>query len=193
MEFLCIIYAMTADELKIPQIGLAEGNNTNSNNSVPSQESVLIPKMDLKEEPAGAMGGAPQTVQPKAVQQPVSQPAFPQRPQSMNQTGKGKGGLAMKIGVGIMAFILILIVAAGIPAFLTYQKGMALYKTVQKLEVAAKSQDLSQIKPQIAATQKSLKELKSSYKIFSWTQILPFVGNYVADMGHSINAAEAGM
>lgn len=192
-DFLCIIYAMTADELKIPHIGLSDENK----NPVGGQknESVLIPKIDnSKVEPVETIETPEAMPQPTVIPQPVIQRqpmAVPQ--QNMNQKGNGSKGLMMKIGVGLMAFILIVIVAIGIPAFITYQKGMALYKSVKNLEVAAKSQDLSQIKPQIEATKKSLSGFKTSYMIFSWTRIIPFVGGYVSDMGHVINAAQAGM
>jgi hypothetical protein len=186
---------MTADELKIPHIGLQEeSSNTENNIDNQSTDSVLIPKMDLKEGSAGAMGGPEVKQQPVNSQQSVgvSHPGFvPQ--QKVVPGGKKPNGLALKIGVGVMAFILILIVAIGVPAFFTYQKGMALYKSVKNLEVAAKSQDFSQIKPQIAATNKSLKDFKTSYAVLSWTRILPFVGAYVSDGSHLINAAQAGM
>jgi len=101
--------------------------------------------------------------------------------------------LLLKIAIGLMAFVLILLVAIGVPAFLTYQKGMALYESVKNLEVAAKSQDLSQIKTQVAATSKSLADFKTSYILLSWTRIIPYFGGYVSDVGHAVNAAQAGM
>jgi hypothetical protein len=106
---------------------------------------------------------------------------------------KKSNGLFLKIAVGFMAFILILLVTVGIPAFLTYQKGMALYGSVKNLEAAAKSQDLSQIKTQITATSKSLADFKTSYTLLSWTRIIPYFGGYVSDLGHAVNAAQAGM
>lgn len=186
---------MTADELKIPHIGLQEeSNNTEDNINNQSTDSVLIPKMDLKETSAGVMGGPEVKQQPINTPQSgnVSQPGFTPQ-QKASPDGKKSKGLALKIGVGVMAFILILIVAIGVPAFFTYQKGLALYKSVKNLEVAAKSQDLSQIKPQITATNKSLKDFKTSYAVLSWTRILPFVGAYISDGSHLINAAQAGM
>lgn len=179
---------MAADELKIPHIGLSQENTIASSNQ--NSESVLIPKVDSKAEPIETIKIPEVVSQPQPIvhPQPIVKPQ-----QNMNKTGNDSKGLMMKIGVGLMAFILILIVAAGVPAFLTYQKGMALYKSVKNLQVAAKSQDLSQIKPQITATKKSLSEFKTSYIILSWTRIIPFVGSYVSDMGHVINAAQAGM
>jgi len=137
-----------------------------------SSNSVLIPKIETAE------------TEPQTLSQPQ---------QKMDQPNKKSNGLFLKIAVGFMAFILILLVAVGIPAFLTYQKGMALYGSVKKLEAAAKSQDLSQIKTQITATSKSLADFKTSYTLLSWTRIIPYFGGYVSDLGHAVNAAQAGM
>ena len=52
----------------------------------------------------------------------------------------------MKVGVIVSAVIIFLFMAIGIPAFLTYQKGMALYAASKKLSEAGKSQDLGKIK-----------------------------------------------
>jgi hypothetical protein len=158
---------MTAGEIKIPQIGLQEEDN-----KVQSEGSVLIPKIVQKE------------VETESITPPQ---------QKMNQENKKNNGLLLKIAVGFMAFILILLVLVGVPAYLTYQKGLVLYKSVKNLEVAAKSQDLSQIKTQITVTSKSLADFKSSYLILSWTRIIPYFGGYVSDIGHAVNAAQAGM
>ncbi len=164
---------MTADEIKIPQI---------------TPDSVLIPKLET-------VGAKPPTsIPPQQQNQPLqNQPQQIRLQPKINQENKKPNGLPLKIAVGFMAFILILLVAIGIPALLTYQKGMALYKSVKNLEVAAKSQDLAQIKTQITATSKSLASFKTSYTLLSWTRIIPFLGGYVSDMGHAINAAQAGM
>lgn len=154
----------SADNITIPKIGL-----DNQNQETQSESSVLVPKVSQDLEPQ-------QQFQPK-----------------MNQEGKKSGGLFLKIVVGVMSLILILIVAVGIPGFLTYQKGLVLYKSVKQLQVATKSQDLTQIKTQITDTSKSLADFKTSYAIFSWTKILPYVGNYVSDGSHIVNAAQAGM
>jgi hypothetical protein len=99
----------------------------------------------------------------------------------------------MKVGVIVSAVIIFLFMAIGIPAFLTYQKGMALYAASKKLSEAGKSQDLGKIKSELAATKKSLASFKSAYTLLSWTRIIPYFGGYVSDLGHAINAGVAGM
>jgi hypothetical protein len=111
---------------------------------------------------------------------------------SAKPRGNGKK-LAIKIGIGLMVFFILMVVAIGIPGLLTYQKGMKLYASVNELKAAAKSQDLAKIKSQIEVTKNDLKSFKTSYQLLSWTKILPFVGAYVADGSHALTAAEAGM
>jgi len=86
-----------------------------------------------------------------------------------------------KVGIGVGAFLIFLLVAIGIPAFLTYQKGVALAASAKKLSEAAKTQDLVQIKASLDETKKSLGGFKTSYTLLSWTRIIPYFGGYVAD------------
>src|SRR5258708_33706183 len=115
---------MTADEINIPKI---------------TPDSILVPKTELKEDVSSNNGSLDAQPTPQSPVQPR---------QKMGQGSGETKTLLIKIGIGFMALILFLLVAAGIPALLTYQKGMALYKSVKNLEAAAKSQDLTQIKTQ---------------------------------------------
>ena len=148
---------MPADEINIPKIALSDNNP-----DVHSETSVLVPKMENHEEA-------------------VTQPTPPSQPQTMEQnqppehSEKGNG-LLLKISIDFLALILILVVTIGIPTYMTYQKGMVLYKSVKNLEAAAKSQDLTQIKTQLSATSVALDSFKSSYNLLSWTKVLPYAG-----------------
>ena len=135
------------------------------------ENSVLIPKI----EPVNT--------------DPISSPPVTQTPPPI----KKNNNLFLKISVGILVLILVLLGAIGIPAFLTYQKGLTLYKSVKNLEVAAKSQDLTLIKTQLTATSTSLASFKSTYNLLAWAKVLPFAGGYVSDGAHAINAAQAGI
>jgi hypothetical protein len=138
-----------------------------------SSDSVLIPKIVEEKTPVS--------------QEPMKQNLNP------NPTPKKRSNIFLKISIGFFAFILILLAGIGIPAYMTYQKGLVLYKSVKNLEVAAKSQDLTQIKTQITSTNVALNNFKTSYKLLSWTKVIPYFGGYVSDLGHGINAAQAGM
>lgn len=109
------------------------------------------------------------------------------------ETPSSKPNIWSKIFLGILIFILVLGVAIGIPVFLTYQRGMVLAVSVKKLEASVKSQDLVAIKTDIGETRKSLASFKSSYTLLSWTRIIPYLGGYVGDLGHAINAGQAGL
>jgi hypothetical protein len=124
---------------------------------------------------------------------PAHSPLVSNDPPKVAGVTPSKKSIWMKIGLGVAAFLIFLLVAAGIPAFLTYQKGLALYASAKKLEEAAKSQDLGRIKTELDATKKSLASFKTSYMILSWTRIIPYFGGYVSDLGHAINAGTAAL
>lgn len=176
---------MTADEMNIPKIGLDDQNQ-----KIPSQSSVLIPKIETQEaiEPD-------QMIQPVSKQQTLA-PTTSETPadkNSLDLTPKKGAGLLLKISVGFVVFVFLLLAGIGIPAYLTYQKGMVLYESVKNLEAAAKSQDLTQIKTQLSATSTALVSFKSSYNMLGWMKFLPYAGGYISDGAHAINAAQAGI
>ncbi len=154
---------MPADDINIRKIDLSEN-------------SVLVPKIEETEK----VGEIP--VHPN-VQDPMND--------DIKQSPSSKK--ILRVLAGILVFILILVLATGIPAFLMYKKGMTLYKSAQNLKDAAKSQDLTKVKSQLEVTKKDLLSFKASYLMLSWTRIIPYVGGYVGDLGHAINAAQAGM
>ncbi len=157
---------MPASDLDIPKISL-DANPTERN----SENSVLVP----------------------AAQPEMQKDTNPLQTQRGDRLGNKKSEMLIKVSAGILVFILILLVAAGVPAYLTYQKGLKLYKSVKGLETAAKSQDLTQIKSQMGVVTKDLAGFKSSFLLLSWTRIIPYAGGYVSDLGHAVNAAQAGM
>ncbi len=157
---------MPASDLDIPKISL-DANPTERN----SENSVLVP----------------------AAQPEMQKDTGPLHAQRGDRLGNKKSEMLIKVSAGILVFILILLVAAGVPAYLTYQKGLKLYKSVKGLETAAKSQDLTQIKSQMSVVTKDLAGFKSSFLLLSWTRIIPYAGGYVSDLGHAVNAAQAGM
>ena len=138
----------------------------------PTEKSVLIPKIE------------PVNTDPKPVPDRIPQPVDP-KPQKNPKWKK------ILVGAGIL--IIFLLLAIGVPAFLTYQKALVLVGSVKKLDDSVKSQDLGQIKTSLAATRKDLGSFKSSYTLLSWTRIIPFAGPYVSDLGHGVNAAQAGL
>ena len=143
------------------------------------ESSVLIPKIE------------PENTGPVEAPVPEKQD-LPEPAQTADPSQKGKV-VWKKVGIGVGAFILFLLVAIGVPAFLTYQKGVVLEKSVKKLADSAKSQDLGQVKTNLTQTKKDLAGFKTSYTLLSWTRIIPFLGPYVSDLGHSTTAFQAGL
>lgn len=138
----------------------------------PNENSVLIPKIE------------PANTGPEPVPEHVPQPVGPKPLKNMK---------SKRIFIGIGIFVILLLLAIGVPAFLTYQKALVLVGSVKKLNDSVKSQDLTQIKTNLDATRRDLGSFKSSYTILSWTRVIPFAGPYISDIGHATNAAQAGL
>lgn len=150
-------------------------------------DEINIPKISLDE---------PSILVPKVgseVVKPVNTTNSNTVETKMDPITKKKSSIILKIAVAFMAIILIAIIAIGIPGYQLYQKGMNLYKSANELKVVAKSQDLTKIKAQIDVTGRDLDSFKSAYNMIAWTKILPYVGYYVSDLGHIVNAASSGL
>lgn len=91
---------------------------------------------------------------------------------------------------GLFVLFLIFNVIAG---FLVYKSGTKLVASVKKLQEETKSQDLKVIATGIDRVKSDVKGLKSSYKLISWAGIIPYVGGYINDGKHAINAADSGL
>ena len=94
------------------------------------------------------------------------------------------------IALGVVGIILIYL---SLSSLIVYSKATQLKKTVSALMVAGKSQDLVKIKSELVNTKSSLKALKSSFVIISPFRIVPFLGSYISDASHLINAGLYGM
>jgi hypothetical protein len=95
----------------------------------------------------------------------------------------GLAGLSLLIFVAISGFLF----------FRVYKRGMAVYASVQSIVAAAQSQNLPQIKSELQNTKVSLSNLQGSYKSVAWMKFIPFLGTYVSDGEHALNAATYGM
>ncbi|MEK7550176.1 MAG: DUF4012 domain-containing protein [Patescibacteria group bacterium] len=127
------------------------------------EESVLIPKIDL--------GSSPQP-----------QPELEVKPRVSKKTLQV---IAVVLGILLLGII--------IPAFFVYQSGQNLLVSSQKLATLADTGNLSAVKNEIPNVKKDLSRVRTSYFIFSWTRIIPFLGGYTKDLGHIIKAGDAGL
>ncbi|MEK7526613.1 MAG: DUF4012 domain-containing protein [Patescibacteria group bacterium] len=100
---------------------------------------------------------------------------------------------ARPVGMGILAFLLFLGLIIGIPGYNVYAKAKKVSKQVSALKAAANKEDIVEVKKELETTKKDLTALKSSYRAIAWTKIIPFVGGFVSDGQHGINAGIYGI
>jgi len=103
---------------------------------------------------------------------------------------KGRKGKAILI-TGIV--FLVLFLATLIPSILVYGKAKALYSSVENVLAAGQEQNLPTIKSELDNTKKSLTSLRGTFKLLSWTKIVPFFGGYTRDLDHALKAAQIGL
>lgn len=96
--------------------------------------------------------------------------------------------------IKILAAILLVLFLILIPLFYNvYKKARKVQTSGQNLVAAANSKDLAKIKSELGNTKFSLVSLKTSYKTIAWLKFVPFLGAYVSDGAHVINAAFYGI
>jgi hypothetical protein len=98
-----------------------------------------------------------------------------------------------KVVLGGAAFLVLLLILIIVPSFAVYKKAQILYGSTQKVAVALAAQNLPEIKTELQNTEEALSNLKSSFKLLSWTRFLPFLGAYIRDADHALNAADYGL
>lgn len=76
---------------------------------------------------------------------------------------------------------------------LLFMSGKKLMTSAQKAVEISKSGDIKALKAQLPVVKKRLSVVKTNYIFLSWVKFVPFVGGYVADLGHGIRSAEAGL
>ncbi|MBU0569842.1 hypothetical protein KKB40_03605, partial [Patescibacteria group bacterium] len=139
------------------------------------QGSILIPKINL--EPLQTAGrGKKETKEKKEVRK-----------------RKFKMGKKLKIAGIILGVVLVFLVMMGFLSWRVYQKALVTKASVDNLMLAGQAQDLPQIKNELQATKVSIEELKNTYKSVSWLKIAPFVGGYLKDVEHGLEAVTYGL
>lgn len=143
-------------------------------------ESILIPKIDPQ---AASIVAESSTVNE---QQPTATHVKGKINFKMPNINFGKKPIYI-IG-GIVAFLLLVFLASFFPAKNFYSKAVAFTTEGRKLADVAKGGKVPAIKSELANAEKSYTDLKKAYSGISWMRIIPFVGGYVGDIGHGINA-----
>src|SRR3989344_1881226 len=97
---------------------------------------------------------------------------------------------SIAIVVGILLFVTIIL---GTLFFRVYKSALKVQDSITNLNLAVDKQDLPLLKNELNNTKKSLQDFKGSYKAISWMKFIPFVGLFIADGEHAINAGYYGM
>lgn len=85
----------------------------------------------------------------------------------------------------IVAILIIILV----PSFLFYSKAKKVYTNLKPIIASSDLGNIEKIKSDLVVVKKSVSELKTSYILISWMKFVPFIGSYVSDLGHGINAS----
>jgi len=101
-----------------------------------------------------------------------------------------KGSGFKRIILLLLLAILILFIYAAFLGISLYRKTLSVKESSQNLVNSFRSQDISVVKTELEAFEKSFSEFKTSYSRFYLVKFMPFVGNYYKDGYIAINAAE---
>lgn len=139
------------------------------------ESSVLIPKIEVAEKPAGGV--------------PAAEPVRETKP--LVPVKKTKAWVKILLGLGI--FLLAFIIYNAVAGFLIYQKGLKLIESGKALSASAQTQDLTKINAEIVNTKRSLDATAATYKLVAWEKFIPFIGAYISDGSHALAAGQAGL
>lgn len=159
--------------------------------------SLLIPKISLESTATANNDQASVQAGQDSKQSKFAKllPKFRKRAPKEQVAGDGMNPKAKKILVWVSSIVGILLILVGIVGFLVfnvYKKALTVRESVSALVAAGQSQDLNVIKAQLADTRTKVDAFKGSYKLISWMRILPWVGGFVSDGQHVLNASDAG-
>ena len=89
----------------------------------------------------------------------------------------------------ISSILLFLILIFTIPSLLFLNKVKRVYANLQPVIATNDFGDIEGLKTNLNITKDSVMQLKSSYTLIAWMKFVPFIGTYVSDLGHGLNAS----
>ena len=98
-----------------------------------------------------------------------------------------------KLLIAVTAFFLVFILAVGIVSWRFYKKAILVQDSLVILSNAVQEQDLEKIKSELQVTKSAVNDLKSSYGPIRTFKFFPFLGGYIKDGEHAINAGIYGL
>ncbi|MEK7168868.1 MAG: DUF4012 domain-containing protein [Patescibacteria group bacterium] len=90
------------------------------------------------------------------------------------------------IAASIVGFLLAIFI---IPSLLFLNKAKKVYADLSPIINSTEFGDIEKIKSDFVIAKSSVAELKKSYTLISWMKFVPFMGTYVADLGHGLTAS----
>lgn len=145
-----------------------------------NDDPAQIPQIKVEDKPVVAPVSEPPSAEPLV--RPVETPATPPPVKKPRK--------ALLIGLAALGVLLVYSLISGL---IVYKKAIALKSSAMALVAATKSKDLAKIKTELVNTKSSLSSLKTASKLISFGRIVPFLGGYVADLGHALNAGQYGL
>src|SRR3989344_5107971 len=115
------------------------------------------------------------------------------RVNSANAKVRRPFGKKKKIFVAVGGTLLIFLLIVFALTFDTYRKVMVLRSSFVGLDASVKEQDLEKVKSELTNTRTNLALFKKSIMRLSFMRFTPFVGFYINDAKHAVNASEYGL
>ncbi len=94
---------------------------------------------------------------------------------------------------GFIAFIVLLVLLIGLPAYRVYSDGKVAYSLALGVKDAAKTQDIAKTRDAVMVAQKQLKKVQSDLGPLAWTKFIPFFGGYTSDLFSMVEAGNDGL
>ena len=162
----------------IPQIKTADAADSGDTVKVPVASDTA--KVE-KEAPSSSI------LDPNGVKSQGSKKDMPKKKKKFELTKKKKT-------IFIVLGIILVVVLINAALLFNVSKKMNTFLADSKtLKYAVTTQDMNLIKSELDKTEESLSSLKSAYSLIYWMKYIPFMGVYVSDGSHVINAAEHGL
>jgi hypothetical protein len=96
--------------------------------------------------------------------------------------------------IGIVAGVLLVFSAiVGLLTFRVYRQARKVESAAKMLLAASDEQDFGKLKTELQNTKKEVVKLKSTYRTITWLRIVPYLGGFVKDGQHGLNAAVYGI
>lgn len=163
-------------------------NNDNLSNRTQTDDSILMPQISLNDQ-----NNIPSVIPTTSEVPNKDKERKTILPKNIKTMIKEKKKLILFSSVGLVAVLILVFVFFVIPLYSVYKSGTNLRNELAILEASAKTQNLTDIKSNLDTTKSRLSAFEGDYKKIVWMGSLPFIGHYVGDGTHGINAAREGL